>query len=59
MFNAPVISGTQLGRASWDLKEVVKLIVSMAAVSESAKKAFNSHNLITINRNPGEKELGG
>ena len=56
MFNAPVISGTQLGRASWDLRG--SEVVSMAAVSESAKKAFNSHNLITINRNSSEKELG-
>jgi hypothetical protein len=30
----------------------------MASVSESAKKAFNAHNLITINRNGSEKELG-
>ena len=56
MFKVPVISGTQLGRASWDIRG--SEVVSMAAVSESAKKAFNSHNLLTINRNSSEKELG-
>lgn len=55
MFNIPVISGTQLGRAGWNLTGAE--VISMASVSESAKKAFNCHNLITINRNPGEKEL--
>lgn len=56
MFHVPVVSGTQLGRSSWDLNG--KEVISMASVSESAKKAFNAHNLITINRNPAEKELG-
>jgi len=55
MFKVPVVSGSQLGRASWDLKG--SEVVSMASISESAKKAFNCHNLITINRNSGEKEL--
>lgn len=56
MFHTPVVSGTQLGRSSWDLSG--KEVISMASVSESAKKAFNAHNLITINRNTSEKELG-
>lgn len=55
-FNVPVVSGTQLGRGAWDLTG--KEVISMASVSESAKKAFNAHNLITINRNGSEKELG-
>ena len=56
MFKIPVLSGTQLGRAAWDLSG--KEVVSMASVSESAKKAFNAHNLITINRTSAEKDLG-
>lgn len=55
-FNVPVVSGTQLGRGAWDLTG--KEVISMASVSESAKKAFNAHNLITINRNGSEKEMG-
>lgn len=56
MFNIPVISGSQLNRGAFDITG--NQVVSMASLSDSAKKVFNCHNLITINRNPSEKELG-
>ncbi len=56
MFNIPVISGSQLNRSAFDITG--NQVVSMASLSDSARKVFNCHNLITINRNPTEKDLG-
>ena len=56
MFNVPIISGSQLNRSAFDITG--NQVVSMASLSDSARKVFNCHNLITINRNPTEKELG-
>ena len=56
MFNVPVISGSQLNRSAFDISG--DQVVSMASLSDSARKVFNCHNLITINRNPTEKEEG-
>jgi len=55
-FNVPIISGSQLNRSAFDITG--NQVVSMASLSDSARKVFNCHNLITINRNPSEKELG-
>lgn len=55
MFDVPVISGSQLNRSAFDIAG--KEVVSMASLSDSARKIFNCHNLITINRNPQEKIL--
>ena len=55
-FECPVITGSQLGRASWNLKG--DEVISMASIAESARKAHLAHSLTTINANPQEKELG-
>jgi len=55
-FSCPVISGSQLGRISWNLNG--DEVISMANISESARKAHLAHSITTINVNPGEKELG-
>lgn len=55
-FSCPVITGSQLGRASWNLRG--DEVISMASIAESAKKAHLAHSLTTINANPNEKELG-
>lgn len=55
-FRCPVVSGSQLGRVSWNLNG--DEVISMASISDSARKAHLAHSLTTINVNPGEKELG-
>lgn len=55
-FNCPVISGSQLGRFSWDLKG--DEVISMSSIAESARKIHLCHSLTTLNANPAEKELG-
>jgi replicative DNA helicase len=55
-FNCPVITGSQLGRGSWNL--VGNEVISMSSIAESARKAHLAHSLTTINANPQEKELG-
>ena len=55
-FSCPVISGSQLGRISWDLKG--DEVISMSSIAESAKKVHLAHSLTTINNNPAEKEMG-
>ena len=56
MFNIPIISGSQLNRTAFDITG--NQVVSMASLSDSSRKIFNCHNLLTMNRNPQEKELG-
>ena len=44
-FSCPVISGSQLGRISWDLKG--DEVISMSSIAESAKKVHLAHSLTT------------
>lgn len=55
-FDCPVLSASQVGKFSWDLKG--DEVITMASVADSAKKIHNAHNFITINQNPMEKETG-
>lgn len=54
-FDCPVITGSQLGRGSWNIKG--DEVISMASIAESARKAHLAHSLTTINANPQEKKL--
>lgn len=53
-FGCPVVTGSQLGKISWDLKG--SEVVSMQSVAESAAKVHLAHSMTTINANPGEKQ---
>lgn len=55
-YHCPVISGSQLGRYSWSLKN--DEVVSMESIAESARKVHLCHSMTTVNFNPAEKELG-
>lgn len=52
-FECPVITGSQLGKYTWNLKG--NDIISMDAISESAQKAHLAHSMTTVNSNAGEK----
>ena len=52
-FKCPVISASQLGRYSWNVKG--DEVVTMAAIADSAQKAHLAHSVTTINANVGEK----
>lgn len=54
-FECPVITGSQLGRTSWDLTG--DQVISMSSVAESARKVHIAHSMTTINVNPAEKEV--
>lgn len=54
-FDCPVLSGSQLGKYSWNTKD--DDVVSMDSISESAQKIHLAHSMTTINSNPGEKAL--
>ena len=54
-FDCPVLSGSQLGKYSWNTK--ADDVVSMDSISESAQKIHLAHSMTTINSNPGEKAL--
>lgn len=54
-FDCPVLTGSQLGKYSWNTKE--DDVVSMDSISESAQKIHLAHSMTTINSNPGEKAL--
>ena len=55
-FDCPVISGSQLGRYTWNLKG--DQVVTLDAIAESAQKVHLCHSLTTLNDNPAEKEQG-
>lgn len=55
-FDCPLITASQLGRYSWDLKD--DQVVSMASIAESARKVHLAHSITTFNDNPAEKDLG-
>ena len=52
-FDCPVITGSQLGKYSWNVKNTE--VVSMDSIAESAQKVHLAHSMTTINANPGEK----
>lgn len=55
-FECPVVTGSQLGKYSWNLKG--DDVISMDSIAESAAKVHIAHSMTTINFNPGEKTLG-
>ena len=55
-YSCPLITASQLGRFVWDLKD--DQVISMASVSESARKVHLAHSITTLNANPAEKDLG-
>lgn len=55
-FDCPVITASQLGRFSWDLKD--DQVISMSSIAESARKVHLAHSITTFNDNPAEKDLG-
>lgn len=54
-FNCPVITGSQLGRATWNIKG--SEVISLDSLAESARKAHLAHTITTVNANPGEKAV--
>lgn len=54
-FECPLVTGSQLGKYSWNLKG--SDVISQDSVSESAQKMHLAHTMTTINVNPGEKIL--
>lgn len=52
-FDCPVITGSQLGKYSWNVKG--SEVVSMDSIAESAQKVHLAHSMTTINSNPSEK----
>lgn len=54
-FSCPVITGSQLGRVSWNLTG--NSVVSMDSIAESAQKVHIAHSMTTINATPAEKNL--
>lgn len=54
-FHCPVITGSQLGRATWNIKG--SEVISLDSLAESARKAHLAHTITTINYNPGEKAV--
>lgn len=55
-FDCPVITGSQLGKYSWNIKG--SDVISMDSIAESAAKVHLAHSMTTVNANPGEKALG-
>lgn len=55
-FDCPVITASQLGKYSWNLKG--SEVISMDSIAESAAKVHIAHSMTTINANPGEKHAG-
>lgn len=55
-FDCPVISGSQLGRYTWNLSG--DAVVTLDAIAESAQKVHLCHTLTTLNANPAEKQQG-
>lgn len=55
-FDCPVITASQLGKYSWNIKG--SEVVSMDSIAESAQKVHIAHSMTTINANPDEKVLG-
>lgn len=55
-FDCPVITGSQLGKYTWNL--VGEEVISMNSVAESAAKVHLAHSMTTINANPNEKANG-
>lgn len=55
-FGCPVISASQLGKYTWDLKG--NEVISMQNIAESAQKVHIAHSMTTINVNTGEKSEG-
>ena len=53
-FGVPCITGSQLGRYTWNLQG--NNVVSMDSVAESAQKVHLAHSMTTFNSNPAEKE---
>ena len=53
-FGVPCITGSQLGRYVWNLKD--DNVVAMDSVAESAQKVHLAHSMTTLNSNPAEKE---
>lgn len=54
-FECPVVTGSQLGKYSWNVTG--SSVVSMESIAESAAKVHLAHSMTTINFNPGEKLL--
>ena len=52
-FKCPVISASQLGRYSWNVKG--DEVVTMAVIADSAQKAHLAHSVTTINANMAKK----
>lgn len=55
-FDCPVITASQLGKYSWNLKG--SEVISMDSIAESAGKVHIAHSMTTINANPGERQAG-
>jgi len=55
-FDCPVVTGSQLGKYSWNIKDGD--VISQDSVAESAQKIHIAHSMTTINMNPGEKLTG-
>ena len=55
-FDCPIVTGSQLGKFSWNIKEGD--VISMDSIAESAAKVHLAHSMTTVNSNPGEKALG-
>lgn len=55
-FDCPVITGSQLGKYTWNLTG--NEVISMNSIAESAQKVHICHSMTTINCNKAEKELG-
>lgn len=55
-FDCPVITGSQLGKYTWNLTG--DAVVSMDAIAESAQKVHICHSMTTINTNKNEKQNG-
>lgn len=55
-FDCPVITGSQLGKYSWNVTG--NDVISMDSIAESAAKVHLAHSMTTVNVNSGEKALG-
>ena len=54
-FGCPLITGSQLGKYSWNVSG--NDVISMDSIAESAQKVHLAHSMTTVNFNPGEKAL--
>ena len=55
-FHCPVVTGSQLGKFTWNVKG--NEVVNLDSLAESSRKAHLAHSITTINVNPGEKAQG-